>query len=406
MKKKKIIFLSAFLHSGVDWVHSLLDSHPQVLITPALSFYRCWIRFNFNEFEKGQKIYNEFYKYIKNNIGPNSKNEQKIFLHSHEELNNFFLKFSDLLKNSLISRKDAFLHIHESYLYAKKIETDCVKVIIAHEHLPFYKNLFKNDFPESSLILVLRDPRAALAGIWYRRTKLFGHLPDYTFNMTMDCWFYATNILKDKFYKQKDNLYLLKNEALHNDLRNEMKKLAIWLKINFNDSLLIESFASGKKVFIDSAYLLSGKPNDQVLLNQEVPNNYFKIENVTARWKSVLSRQQIIMVEGIFSAFFKKFGYKKIYNDNLYNKILSIVFFIIPQKALLNYWVDNYPNIDAFGRVYERLNLQKKTFSAKIWILLPNFTKFLSLILYSSFSRIKIFLSSKEKIPSYDIIKK
>jgi hypothetical protein len=405
MKEKKIIFLSAFLHSGIDWVHSLLDSHPQLLITPALSFYRCWIKFNFTEFEKGQKIYNEFYKYIKNNIGPDSKNEQKVFLHNHEELNNFFLKFADLLKNNLISRKEVFLYIHESYLYAKKIETDCVKAIIAHEHLPFYKNFFKNDFPESSLILVLRDPRAALAGIWYRRTKLFGHLPDYTFNMTMDCWFYATNILKDKFYKRDDNLYILKNEDLHNDLRNEMKKLAIWLKINFNDCLITESFASGKKVFIDSAYLLSGKPNDQLLFNQEIPNDYFKIKNVIARWKNVLSKQQIVMIEGVFSVLFKNFGYKKIYKDNLYNKILSIVFFIIPQKELLNYWVCNYPCIDSFERIYKRLNLQNKNFLAKIWILLPNFIKFISLIFYSAFSRIKIVLSSKENMPSYDIKK-
>ena len=69
MREKKIIFLTAFLHSGLDWVHSLLDSHPQLLITPALSFYRCWTRFDFNEIEKGQKIYTKFYEYISENIG-------------------------------------------------------------------------------------------------------------------------------------------------------------------------------------------------------------------------------------------------------------------------------------------------------------------------------------------------
>ncbi len=406
MKEKKIFFLSTFLHSGLDWVHSLLDSHPQILITPALSFYRCWTRFDFNENERGQKIYNNYYKYINENIGPNSKNEQKKFFHNHEELNNFFLSFSDLLKNDLVSRKQAFLYLQESYLYAKKIKKSSVKVIIAHETLPFYKSYFKKDFPKSSLILVLRDPRAALAGIWYRRDKQFGHLPDYTFNMTIDCWFYAINIIKDKFYEKGKNLFIIKNEDLHNNLKNEMLKLSHWLKIDFAECLLCESFPSGKKVFVDSAYLLDDRPNDQNLFNQKIPDNYFQIENVTSRWRKTLSNKQIIMIEGILSICFKRFGYKKIFNDNFYNKILSFIFFLIPQKKLLNYWVRTYPDVEAFERIQKRLTIQNKYFSAKIWSFIPNFMKFLCLILYSIFSRIKILIVTKENVPTYDKVKK
>lgn len=334
IKKKKIIFLSSFLHSGIDWVHSLLDSHQNILITPALSFYRCWTKFGFNEMEYGQKIYNKFYLYIKINIGPSSKNEQKKFLNNNEELDDFFFKLGNLLKNNLVSRRDVFLYIHESYLYAKKINEKNIKVIISHEHVPFYKNLFKSDFPDSSIILVLRDPRAALAGIWHRRTELFGHLPDFTFNMTIDCWFYGISIIKDKNYKQEKNLYILKNEELHSNIQKEMTKLAKWLKVDFADTLLIESFPSGKKVFVDSAYLMGNKPNDQNLLNQKIPDDYFKIDKVVARWKGVLSKQQIMMIEGIFSIIFNNFGYKRIYANTLSNKIKSIYFYIIPQKAI------------------------------------------------------------------------
>jgi hypothetical protein len=406
MKEKKIIFLTAFLHSGLDWVHSLLDSHPQLLITPALSFYRCWTKFDFNEFENGKLIYDKFYKYIRENIGPNSENEQKKFLHTQQEQNDFFIKLSDLLKDNLISRKEAFLFIHESYIYAKKIDQRLIKAIISHEHLPIYKQLYKKDFPKSSLILVLRDPRAALAGIWYRRDKLFGHLPDYTFNMTIDCWLYAINIVKDKFYKNGKNLFILKNEDLHNNIRNEMLKLSNWLQIDFDNCILYESFPSGKTVFVDSAYLLGDKPNDQSLFTQKIPDDYFKIENVTARWRTTLSNKQIVMIEGIFSICFKKFGYKKLFNDNLFNKILSFIFFLIPQKKLLNYWVETYPDIDAFERIYKRLTIQNKNFLAKIWSLIPNFMKFISLFFYSIFSRVKILLNSKENTPTYDKVKK
>ena len=376
------------------------------MVTPALSFYRCWTKFELNEIENGKRIYEKFYKYITENIGHNSKNEQKKFLHNQEEQNNFFIKFSDLLKNNFISRKEAFLFIHESYMYAKKIDQSAIKAIIAHEHLPIYKKLFKKDFPSSSLILILRDPRAALAGIWYRRNRLFGYLPDYTFNMTFDCWFYAINIIKDKYYKNEKNLFILKNEDLHDNLKNEMLKLSHWLKIDFAECLLCESFPSGKKVFVDSAYLLDDRPNDQNLFNQKIPDNYFQIENVTSRWRKTLSNKQIIMIEGILSICFKKFGYKKIFNDNFYNKILSFIFFLIPQKKLLNYWVRTYPDVEAFERIQKRLNIQNKYFYAKIWSFIPNFMKFLCLILYSIFSRIKILIVTKENVPAYDKVKK
>ena len=40
--QNKIIFLMGFGHCGIDWLHSLLDSHEQILLMPAFSFYRSW----------------------------------------------------------------------------------------------------------------------------------------------------------------------------------------------------------------------------------------------------------------------------------------------------------------------------------------------------------------------------
>ena len=36
IEKKPIYFLNTFGHCGIDWLHSLLDSHNQILIMPAL----------------------------------------------------------------------------------------------------------------------------------------------------------------------------------------------------------------------------------------------------------------------------------------------------------------------------------------------------------------------------------
>ena len=39
IKKKKIFVLSSFGHAGIDWISSLLDNHPEILIIPSLSFF-------------------------------------------------------------------------------------------------------------------------------------------------------------------------------------------------------------------------------------------------------------------------------------------------------------------------------------------------------------------------------
>ena len=40
IKKIPVYMLGACGHAGIDWVHSLLDNHKQVLIMPAFSFFR------------------------------------------------------------------------------------------------------------------------------------------------------------------------------------------------------------------------------------------------------------------------------------------------------------------------------------------------------------------------------
>ena len=40
ISKLPVVMLGSFAHAGIDWVHSLLDNHPEILIMPAFSFFR------------------------------------------------------------------------------------------------------------------------------------------------------------------------------------------------------------------------------------------------------------------------------------------------------------------------------------------------------------------------------
>ena len=79
IEKKKIVFLTTFLHTGLDWIHSLFDGHNEILILPPISFYRCWIKLNLENESKKSKVYEKFYKYINENIGPDCQNQQNFF---------------------------------------------------------------------------------------------------------------------------------------------------------------------------------------------------------------------------------------------------------------------------------------------------------------------------------------
>ena len=48
-----VCVISSFGHNGLDWMHSLLDSHPQVILMPGFSFFRT---LDFFELEYGTRL--------------------------------------------------------------------------------------------------------------------------------------------------------------------------------------------------------------------------------------------------------------------------------------------------------------------------------------------------------------
>ena len=122
-----------FGHCGIDWMHSLLDSHKQILIIPALSFYRCWKVLNLQNISTVDEMYSNWYQYITEYIGPNSANEQKKLLHTETESELFFSEFRKQLEDTGIDRIATFWAIHGAYAYAKNINTGLIQSVVVHE---------------------------------------------------------------------------------------------------------------------------------------------------------------------------------------------------------------------------------------------------------------------------------
>ena len=289
-----------FGHCGIDWLHSLLDSHKQILIMPALSFFRCWKMLNCNNAKNSREMYDKWYRYINNYIGPESNNEQKKFLHSKKEMELFFFKFNELLKIEGIDKVTVFWIIHNSYAYAKKINLNHKNIVVSHEHLPWPFENILYDFPKSNILMIMRDPRASIAGIIYGRKKEFGYLPDYTFNTIIENWLHAQDMWKKYYNALGKRFKVVKNEDLHENLEKSMRELAYWLSVDYDDSLLYSSFSTGKPAPTDSKYLDNGKEPESL-------DNYYLPENIKRRWMSVLNNgNEILYIENFLNEIWLK----------------------------------------------------------------------------------------------------
>ena len=216
----------SFGHCGIDWVHSLLDGNPSILILPELSFFRYWKILGCNNVETIEEMLfiwtNHFAKDSRQSPDVKmfqSKNEEKLF----------FDYFKQYLQKNGMKKKETFQGIHQAFAQAKKINLEAIDVIISHEHVSFPFEEIINEFDNASFLFIIRDPRASIAGYFRGIAKKVGSLPDYHdyfINMSIEEWLNTINIY-DKYINSLGNrIKIIKNEDLINNLEKEMKTLA------------------------------------------------------------------------------------------------------------------------------------------------------------------------------------
>jgi len=367
-----IIVLSTSGHNGVDWLHSLLDGHDELLILPAFSFIRTA---NFLKDRIGNKNLSEIsYTTIADELvellssAPFQNNRRRLFSISNDEPEIFKLHLTDYLTKSI--EEDIlvrlFFGIHYSYAKINNINLKNKKSIVIQEHVPWHSELYYDLF-SARFLFIVRDPRAALVGAWIRQKRADnGKFQAYRFDHTILYQRYFIWFLKyveKKFNKNAGHyLYIIRNESLHRDFTNEMKLLCSWLGIEFSDSLFKQTFAN-KEWYGESVYLAIDD------LDQPPPTDYYEPSKVESRWRNAISPIEIKMVEWLTSDIFirfdyikdlpsKKFGFLAVlryfFLKNNYIKS-SQSFYILPlvfiRNLLRRFFVLYFPNVA--GRLFK-----------------------------------------------------
>lgn len=319
-----VTILSSFGHNGLDWIHSLLDGHDEIVLMPAYSFFRT---LDFYEKEKGknlienqkrQSISKEFTEYVFNN--PSYQVVRRKFLFSENDAKIFEFYLNEYLQRTeeKSNLKALFFGINFSYCKVFNINISNIKIIISQEHVSWHTEKYKNLF-DANFIFMMRDPRAGLAGGWKRQVENAGYpsINPYDFDKGILAGTYLEHFCKKHKKYMDEKARIMVNEKMHQNLKKEMQDLCYWLKLDFLDSCLEETFL-GKEWLGESSYLGIDE------LTERPPKDFYAEENVEKRWRKRLNENEIIMIEYLFKYSFHVFGYSRDTLNNFKNTYTAL----------------------------------------------------------------------------------
>jgi hypothetical protein len=320
-EKLPIYVLESAAHSGIDWTHSLLDSHSQVLIMPAFSFYRTIYEIETrNSINLKKKDMNEISEIFSEMFLTDKiyQVKRRKFINNETEKELFKKEFFEYLSsNDDDLYKKIFFGLHFAFCKLYKIDVSKLKCIVIHEHVTWHFYKYDNFF-DAKHILVFRNPKAAIAGSIYKLRQLnkIGKVNAFQFDHIILDMIATFEIFK----MNKNNFFILQNEIMHADFEGQLNHLCLWMNINFEKSLLDQTFL-GKEWKGESVYLAW----DEV--DEKPDEEYYLEKNVETRWRSVLSQKDILLIETIFFNFMKEFQYKFDNKMNIFKKIKGFYYF-------------------------------------------------------------------------------
>ena len=114
-----------------------------------------------------------------------------------------------------------------------------------------------------------------------------------------------------------------------------MKKLCEWMNIEYENSLIKQTFL-GNNWMGESSYLAVDE------LEELPPINYYDPQEVKKRWKTILLSNDILFIEVIFRKFIKEFNYPFENNINFFKIFCGYLNFFFRYQFQKKYFLNKY----------------------------------------------------------------
>lgn len=285
----KIVFLICAGRAGSGFLHSLLDSHPQVLTLPMeLKYYDCWLRLNaehISDPDEMVKVWCEQTKLAKLGTGIHYGFEESKNSYTNCDFPVFKAKFKSYLLKYGMDRRNVFYAMHHAYADSIEQSMDNVKVILEFSASPRIIDHAQDDFNGVKFLHVVRDFRANYASMKQyflatRKGLIAFSAPKLKEKILvtsiLDTLLGVRKILK----LEANSRFDVRLEDLHLNLNSTMTGVADWLGIDARESLFVSTLG-GQPWMGNSS---SGKAVSGV--NPEV----------LTRWKNNLNSAEVVMV--------------------------------------------------------------------------------------------------------------
>jgi hypothetical protein len=291
--------------TGSDLLNSLLDSHPQVLTLTThflvySEFFNNSICFNAKN-PRASDIADEFigkYIYKLSTIYDIQEGMDRLGIEYNESLtissHDFKSHFLEFLSQRPLTTKNILIAIYGSYNLCLGRDIAASKILVLHPHLRHELRLLCNDFPNTSAIFTVRDPRANFVSLiinfrnYYRQNDNQQHVYGALETILDDA-----NIARELKLK---HIAMRIEDMLNPD---SMQSLAQWIGIDFSDSLL-ESTWGGLEWHGDrlSKKLFSSKG--------------WSANRTSNNWQNDLSLKDKFLIEFLTCQIISQYDYKKI----------------------------------------------------------------------------------------------
>lgn len=234
--------------TGTDFLQSLLDSHPEVLTFNGALFYHTFWNNSAcvaaGDFELDDFVDEFIGKHIKQLKSKYNLEERKNQLGEdcnqaiNIDLTQFKCEVIRLLGGRKVNPKNSMIAIYAAYSVCLGQDIEKKKLLFHHQHHFEKLGNYLNDFPDTRIICMTRDPRANfVSGIEHWRK----------YDPSTDCgshlYFYIKRILADATVLEGyNNEYtVIRLEDLGKD--DILKALSRWLGISYNACLTKSTWA-------------------------------------------------------------------------------------------------------------------------------------------------------------------
>jgi len=241
-----------------------------------------------------------------------------------KKFKNLFLKIS---QDSKINRKNFLINLYKAYHLTLNRKIKDAKVLIHHSHGVLETKKFLRDFPNSNIMITIRDPRANLkSGLinWFSydsKRKSLKHTFRYMYRIRQDL----------KFANSKENkkIYIKLEEA---GTKKTKIKICKFLNINYQKNINFATIANRtwKGDSLSKVHSKKGEFIKSVRYND---------------WKVFFKKSDLLLLDFLYQDY-KVFGYKirKFYFSECFKIFFKNFFLLSFEKKVLKKRINNLEN--------------------------------------------------------------